>query len=166
MSLQLAAKLGAAGTLVAGVPTTYFVWDKYFSLNEIEKAVLEDENSSWNVNHVSNENKNVKVSATVKKEGSTSVSYNWECTITGESVSTENSSKFLNYLKNKLSVEPEKQTNRKYLVKECSKNRQEVDESKISTHVRAELTIKVDFLEENKIKTYLFEEGSTETSGN
>lgn len=162
MSVSLASKIAGASTLAAGAPATYFVWDQYFSLNEIENAILENNSSDWTI---TSQTSSTKVSATasvnVTKEGSSPATYNWECVVTGNNITTDNSGKFINYLKNKLNKDSEKQSNRKYLVKSCSKDRKDVEDSKVSTHVKAEFTLEVTTMEDNKMYTYLFGEGST-----
>lgn len=136
MTVPLAAKIGAEGVFAAGVPVSYLVLDKFLSLNEIEKSVLE-ENITLTV---STEDTGATVTATTSvtipaKEESSQV-YKWECKITAEGLTSGDGTKLKTYLEKKLPTttptteEPEKTQkakNKEQLVWECSKDRKGVE---------------------------------------
>lgn len=105
MSVPLAAKIGAAGTLAAGVPASYLVLNNLHFLNEVEKAILENTSVTWEVT-TSDSEAVVTASTTIdiSKEGEqSSLTYTWKCKITGEGVTTSNKEKLQKYLESKIS---------------------------------------------------------------
>lgn len=161
MAVPLAAKVGAAGIFAAGVPTSVVVWKNFFSFNEIEKTVLEDTSTTWEVTSENSETKVIaKATANVtKNEESSPTSYKWECEITATMPSGKTKDDLKTYLTSKLNSSSDKENHRWYLVKACSKDRKPIETSHATTQKTA-LELSVSLLE-NKLFTYLLGEAES-----
>lgn len=156
MSFPLAAKVGAGLTLAAGAPISYVVWEKFFYLNEIDKIILEEESTTWEVTAEDSESKVVaKVIASLTKTEESAVSYKWECEITTTMPLEKTKDDLKNYLTSKLISSENKNDYRKYLVKACSKDSLSDEYSESKTR-KTKLIMPTE-LREGKLFTYLLD---------